>query len=94
MAADGKSCTEVTDYLVFAKRNEIQFLDLNPRRRATSPLKPIQSLHNAIGIDFDYENKIIYYSDIYKKEIGRIDIHGIKKEVLIRSKYISIWIIS
>ena len=90
MADDGKSCSRVTDYLIFAKRNEIQFLDLNPRRRATSPLKPIQSLHNAIGIDFDYENKIIYYSDIHKKEIGRVDIHGIKKEVLIRSKHSSL----
>ncbi|XP_066928142.1 low-density lipoprotein receptor-related protein 1-like [Clytia hemisphaerica] len=83
LAADGKSCSSVSDFIIFAKRNEIQFLDLNPRRRASSPKQPIQSLYNAIAIDFDYDNDMIYYSDIYKKEIGRIGIDGQNKEVLI-----------
>lgn len=82
LAVDGRSCSQVVDYLIFAKRNEIQFLDLDPRRRA-SPHESIDKLQNAIGIDFDYRNGTIYYSDISSKEIGRISVNGTDKTVLV-----------
>ena len=83
LSRNKRNCDEVTDYLIFAKRHEIQFLDLNPRRKGSSPYPPIQSLHNAIGIDFDFANQTIYYSDIYKKEIGSIKVDGTGKKVLV-----------
>ena len=87
LSKDGKSCDIVKDYLIFAKRNEIQFLDLNPQRKGSNPHPPIQSLKNAIGIDFDFHNQTIYYSDIYKKEIGSIGINGENKRVLVTGTF-------
>lgn len=77
--------------MIFAKRHEIQFLDLNPRRKGSSPYPPIQSLQNAIGVDFDYDNKTIYYSDIYTKEIGSINVDGTDKRVLVKGETLYIY---
>ena len=86
MSSDGKTCENLEEYLILAKRNEIQFLDLDPFRKSSFPFNTIQSLYNAIGIDFDYKNKIIYYSDIFMKEIGSIRVNGSDKTTLVSGK--------
>ncbi|XP_047139272.1 low-density lipoprotein receptor-related protein 1 isoform X1 [Hydra vulgaris] len=83
LSADQLNCEESSEFLIFAKRNEIQFLDLNPFY-TSAPYPPITLLDNAIGIDFDFSRKIIFYSDIFKKEIGSIELGGAEKTTLVK----------
>lgn len=87
LASDGKTCETLLEYLILAKRNEIQFLHLDPFRRSSFPFKTITSLSNAIGIDFDYKKQIIYYSDIFMKEIGSIRVNGTDKTTLVTGEF-------
>ena len=72
---------------MFAKRNEIKFLDAKPNDEAVPPSQPIPNLRNAIAIDFDYESSMIYYSDIQANTISRVDIYGNNNEAVVSSKY-------
>ncbi|CAA9998006.1 unnamed protein product [Nesidiocoris tenuis] len=59
LSLNGK-CDTQKEYLVFSTRTEIRAINLDPL--ATSvPFKPIGNLTNVVGIDFDYaDNKLLF----------------------------------
>ncbi|XP_046609747.1 low-density lipoprotein receptor-related protein 2 isoform X1 [Neodiprion virginianus] len=63
LAPDGKKCQFVNEYLVFATRTEIRAINLNPQDTSL-PFKPIGNLTNAVGIDFDYQDKKLFFTQI------------------------------
>ncbi|XP_015126789.1 low-density lipoprotein receptor-related protein 2 [Diachasma alloeum] len=60
---DRKKCETVDEYLVFATRTEIRGINLDPRS-TNVPFNPIGNLTNVVGIDFDYQDKKILFTQI------------------------------
>lgn len=63
LAIDGKNCENVNEYLVFATRTEIRAIGLDPQN-TTIPFNPIGNLTNVVGVDFDYQDKKLLFTQI------------------------------
>ncbi|KAK0162271.1 hypothetical protein PV327_008621 [Microctonus hyperodae] len=63
LSSDKKKCENIEEYLVFATRTEIRAINLDPRS-TNLPFKPIGNLTNVVGIDFDYQDNKILFTQI------------------------------
>ena len=63
LASDGKRCENVDEFLVFATRTEIRAINLDPKS-SNVPFKPVGNLTNVVGIDFDYQDKKLLFTQI------------------------------
>ncbi|KAJ8943773.1 hypothetical protein NQ318_011985, partial [Aromia moschata] len=63
IAADGRKCEFVNEYLVFSTRTEIRAIHLDPQSNNV-PFSPIGNLTNVVGIDFDYKRQSFYFTQI------------------------------
>lgn len=63
LASDGKHCKFVDEYLVFSTRTEIRAINLDPRV-TNVPFSPIDNLTNVVGIDFDYKDQKLFFTQI------------------------------
>ena len=60
MADNQRKCEDSSEYIIFTTRTEIRSLSLTPKS-TTVQFKPIGGLTNVVGVDFDYkDNKIVY----------------------------------
>lgn len=61
--SDQKRCKVLEEYLVFTTRKEIRTVNLDPT--ISSPPVPARTnLTNVVGLDFDYNNKRLYFTQI------------------------------
>ncbi|ERL86348.1 hypothetical protein D910_03756 [Dendroctonus ponderosae] len=63
LASDGKKCTSIDEYLVFSTRTEVRSIHLDPHS-TTVPFSPVGNLTNVVGIDFDYKDKTLLFTQI------------------------------
>lgn len=63
LAADNRKCDIVNEYVVFATRTDIRAVNLDPRSTGV-PFKPIGNLTNVVGIDFDYADNKLFFTQI------------------------------
>lgn len=63
LGPDGKQCKFVDEYLVFTTRTEIRAISLNPKI-TNVPFNPIGNLTNVVGIDFDYKDQKLFFTQI------------------------------
>lgn len=63
LAADGRKCEIVDEYLVFSTRTEIRAVELNPKSTGV-PFKPVVNLTNVVGLDFDYADNKLFFTQI------------------------------
>lgn len=63
LAPDGRKCVSVSEYLVFTTRREIRSVHLDPKQPGT-PFQPIVNLTNVVGLDFDYADKKLLFTQI------------------------------
>ncbi|XP_043497943.1 low-density lipoprotein receptor-related protein 2 isoform X2 [Polistes fuscatus] len=63
LASDGETCENMNEYLVFATRTEIRSIGLDPRNTSL-PFNPIANFTNVAGIDFDYADKKLFFTEI------------------------------
>jgi len=63
LAADQRTCTDVPEYLVFSTRKEIRSVHLDPKVNSL-PFNPRVNLTNVVGLDFDYDEKRLFYTQI------------------------------
>ncbi|CAG0879500.1 unnamed protein product [Darwinula stevensoni] len=61
--ADKKRCIPANEYLVFATRTELRFVYLDPER-PNVPHPTIGNLSNVVGIDFDYADNRLMFTQI------------------------------
>jgi len=61
--SDGRSCVQPDEYLLITTRREIRSYSLD-RSHGDSPFSPHGNLSNVVGLDYDYENKRILFSQI------------------------------
>ncbi|XP_066922141.1 low-density lipoprotein receptor-related protein 5-like [Clytia hemisphaerica] len=70
------------EFIIFAKANETRFLDLDPVTNPQPPYAPIDSEPFIVGVAFDYEDDVIFTSDLRLSEIVRMHPNGSNKEVI------------
>ncbi|XP_066588132.1 low-density lipoprotein receptor-related protein 2 isoform X2 [Prorops nasuta] len=63
VSSDGAKCENVDEFLVFATRTEIRAINLDPQS-TNVPFKPIGNLTNVVGVDFDYQDKKLLFTQI------------------------------
>ncbi|XKL63596.1 hypothetical protein PGB90_005960 [Kerria lacca] len=56
-------CDTMSEYLVFATRTEIRSVSLD-QQSTNMPFKPIGNLTNVVGIDFDYADNKLFFTQI------------------------------
>ena len=60
---NGRTCGTPKEYLVFATRTEIRSVSLDPKA-LSSPFAPIKNLSNVVGLDFDFSDKRLIFTQI------------------------------
>ena len=78
------SFTDVQELLLYARRQEIRGISLNPSD-TVDRMTPITGLQNAIGIDYHFEKQWIYWTDVTKDSISRIHLNGSSRQDIIPS---------
>lgn len=68
LAEDARSCRKPKEYLIYALETEIRGLGLFNSEQV--PWKPITGLKRAIGVDFDYVDAKVFFSDIEEKKVA------------------------
>lgn len=63
LSSDGRKCEFVNEYLVFSTRTEVRAINLDPRSN-NIPFNPIGNLTNVVGIDFDYADHKLLFTQI------------------------------
>lgn len=63
LAEDKRTCKEPDEYLIFLTRTEIRSLFLKERKHSF-PFDPVTGLVNAVGLDFDYNDKKLIYTQV------------------------------
>ncbi|GBP08672.1 Low-density lipoprotein receptor-related protein 2 [Eumeta japonica] len=58
-----KKCETVDEYLVFTTRTEIRAINLDPKSTEI-PFKPVGNLTNVVGVEFDYEDNKLFFTQI------------------------------
>lgn len=67
------STDTITPYLYFSTRREVRKIDL---RRGSNYITVLDGLSNTIGIDFDWSEQRLYFSDVTKDVIKRCYLNG------------------
>ncbi|XP_059057986.1 low-density lipoprotein receptor-related protein 2 [Achroia grisella] len=62
-ASNPKTCDVVDEYLVFTTRTEIRSINLDPKSTGV-PFKPVSSLTNVVGVEFDYADNVLFFTQI------------------------------
>ncbi|XP_023703710.1 low-density lipoprotein receptor-related protein 2 [Cryptotermes secundus] len=60
---DGRKCDSVSEFLVFSTRTEIRAISLDPHS-TNLPFKPVGNLTNVVGVDFDYADHKLLFTQI------------------------------
>lgn len=63
LSPDSRKCDIVNEYIVFATRTEIRAINLDIRS-TNVPFKPVTNLTNVVGIDFDYADNKLFFTQI------------------------------
>lgn len=84
LAEDAKSCILLSAFLIYAKRTEIVGMPSETNASGDAIL-PVVGLGDAIGLDYDAKEEMIYFSDVLRDNISRFSITNRKVEVLVKS---------
>lgn len=63
LASDGRKCETENEYVVFSTRTEIRGIELDPKS-TNIPFSPIANLTNVVGLDFDYGDNKLFFTQI------------------------------
>lgn len=73
LGSDGRSCVQPDEYLLIATRKELRSFSLD--KSHSSPFLPRSNLSNVVGLDYNYDEKRIFFSQIRPEAlIGSITI--------------------
>ncbi|CAF4205785.1 unnamed protein product, partial [Rotaria sp. Silwood2] len=73
---DRRTCAQPNEYLLVAMEKEIRSMSMEPHGFSTSaPWRAITNLSMVVGIDFDYRDKKIFYTDLRLQDIFSFDMN-------------------
>lgn len=82
-------CVPLTTYLVFSTRTEIRSVHIDPTNTQV-PFAPITNLTNVVGVDFDYKDGRIIYTQIRPDaKINYFSVSDLTKTVSVLTKGIN-----
>ncbi|CAM4944086.1 unnamed protein product [Rotaria socialis] len=74
LSIDRRTCTPPKEYLLVAMEKEIRSMSMEPHGSLTSaPWRAITNLSMVVGIDFDYRDKKIFYTDLRAQDVFSFD---------------------
>ncbi|XP_053206741.1 low-density lipoprotein receptor-related protein 4-like [Panonychus citri] len=87
LLSDKKTCSSnLTAFLLFASKKSLRRIALNTEVNTFADVYlPITDVTNAVAIDFDYQDRMIFFSDISLHLIRRTDFDGTKVTNVISS---------
>ena len=74
---------------MFSKVTQMSSIHLDDENDKNPPLNPIRNdtfLRNVIGLSFDYDNDLIFYSDIQRGDIQAVHSNGSNIRVVVEGK--------
>lgn len=79
---DGKTCKRLDEFVIVAMKTQIRgyIFDNGTKRDA---LVPILGLRNAVGVDYDVREQTLYFSDVSRLTINRVNFDGSGMQILI-----------
>ncbi len=88
-----RTCKTPQEYLIYSIENEIRSVNLPLNSQSSDfvvvsnnvPWKPIQGFKRVIGIDFDYRENKILFSDLEDERIGSINIGSLQVSDIIKN---------
>ncbi|CAH1155627.1 unnamed protein product [Phaedon cochleariae] len=88
LAQDERNCELVDDFLMYSQQRFIKGRVLNPVVEGFSDaMLPVVSRRaRFVGLDFDAEDRYIYYSDVLQDVIYRVHRNGTAKEIVLASQ--------
>ena len=63
LSSDGRKCEFMNEFLVFSTRTEVRAINIDAKLTSV-PFKPIGNLTNVVGIDFDYADSKLLFTQI------------------------------
>lgn len=81
---------EYTGFLVYSKVTGIESINLHNSSDQNDPIPPIKNettIRNVIGLSFDFDKGLIFYSDIVRGDIQAYDRNTKKSWVVVDGKF-------
>lgn len=86
IAANGKTCDEYDEFLIYSRVTSIESIHLTNHLNINGPIKKIQNntlLKNTIGLSYDYARSRIFYSDIHSGSINCVFFNGSDHAIIV-----------
>ncbi|OQR67686.1 low-density lipoprotein receptor-related protein 4-like [Tropilaelaps mercedesae] len=86
---DGRTCDALpAALLLFANREHLHTISMDTPDR-TDVVLPVTDIQDAVALDFDYENKKFYFTDVKLDVIRRSNLNGTGLETIVNSELAS-----
>ena len=80
---------ENVPFIVLSNRLSIQKVEISGKQGRTRYSEVVRGLQNAIGVDFDWQEQRLYWTDVLTDKIQRAKFDGTQVETLISGGLIS-----
>lgn len=83
-ASDGQSCQEFGQFVLYSRMTRIDSAHMSSAPDPNSPFASIESkefIRNVIGLSYDYQRRLVFYSDIQRGSIGSVFFNGTQHKV-------------
>ncbi len=85
VSADGRNCEEFDAFVVYSRMTRIDSIHISDATNFNAPFPSIESkefIRNVIGLGYDYQRRLIFYSDIQRGSVNSVYFNGTKHQVL------------
>lgn len=86
LSADGTSCEPYENFLLFSYRSNIESIHMTDHSNKNWPVQMISNstlMRNVIAISYNYEEQLVYYSDVQLSTINQVHFNGTGQRVLL-----------
>lgn len=84
VSADGRACEEFDAFVVYSRMTRIDSIHISDANNFNAPFPSIESkehIRNVIGLGYDYQRRLIFYSDIQRGSINSVYFNGTRHKV-------------
>ncbi|XP_064646344.1 low-density lipoprotein receptor-related protein 1-like isoform X2 [Lineus longissimus] len=85
-SANGTTCEDHGEFILYSSISSIDGINIMDPDNKNAPIKSIQnatSMFNVIGLAFDFESKIVFFSDLKRGDIQRVFANGTGFETVV-----------
>jgi integrin beta 2 len=85
VSADGRDCEEFDAFVVYSRMTRIDSIHISDANNFNAPFPSIESkefIRNVIGLGYDYQRRLIFYSDIQRGSINSVYFNGTRHKVI------------